>query len=306
MPRCVARVAAHRYNEAAMTTDFSLPTPISRGARAFLSHVVEERRRHAIPANANALADSVFMGALALLFPHFAPEGHDDADAVADEADRVATSLVDFLHAFGHDRTSSEALAEQFLERLTGVREALTADARATAEADPAARTVDEVILAYPGFHALASYRMAHVLSQLGVGLLPRLITEAAHRATGIDIHPGARIGRSLAIDHGTGIVIGETTVIGDRVRLYQGVTLGALSVRKELAQQKRHPTIEDDVVIYANATILGGDTVIGSGSVIGGNVWLTHSVAPGSVVTHGATIERPRVADEALLEYNI
>jgi serine O-acetyltransferase len=138
------------------------------------------------------------------------------------------------------------------------------------------------------------------------VTLLPRLVSEFAHRQTGIDIHPSAQIGESVAIDHGTGIVIGETTVIGSRVRLYQGVTLGALSVRKDLAQQKRHPTIEDDVVIYANATILGGDTVIGAGSVIGGNVWLTHSVPPGSVVTHGATIERPRVAEESLLEFNI
>src|SRR5512143_1325750 len=144
----------------------------------------------------------------------------------------------------------------------------------------------------------MACYRMAHELGRLSVDLLPRLVTEAAHHRTGIDIHPGARIGRAFAIDHGTGIVIGETTVIGDRVRMYQGVTLGALSVRKELARQKRHPTIEDDVVIYANATILGGDTVIGAGSVIGGNVWLTHSVPPGSVVTHGATIERPRESE--------
>ena len=190
--------------------------------------------------------------------------------------------------------------------RLPDLAEALQRDAEATCEADPAARSVDEVILAYPGFLALACHRIAHGLLGRGVTLLPRLIAEYAHRTTGIDIHPGAQIGASCAIDHGTGIVIGETTVIGDRVRLYQGVTLGALSVRKDLARQKRHPTIEDDVVIYANATILGGDTVIGAGSVIGGNVWLTHGVPPGSVVTHGATVERPRVAEEPLLEYNI
>jgi serine O-acetyltransferase len=192
------------------------------------------------------------------------------------------------------------------MDRLPALEEALALDARATCDADPAAKGLDEVFLAYPGFFALACYRIAHALAGLGVSLLPRLITEFAHRETGIDIHPGARIGRSLAIDHGTGIVIGETTAIGDRVRLYQGVTLGALSVRKDLAQQKRHPTIEDDVIIYANATILGGDTVVGAASVIGGNVWLTHSVPAGSIVTHGATVERPRAADEPLLDFNI
>jgi serine O-acetyltransferase len=165
---------------------------------------------------------------------------------------------------------------------------------------------VDEVLLAYPGFLAITYYRIAHRLHRLGVELLPRLITELAHRQTGIDIHPGATIGHSLAIDHGTGIVVGETSVIGDRVRLYQGVTIGALSVRKEFASQKRHPTIGDDVVVYANASLLGGDTVIGPGSVIGGNVWLTHAVPAGSVVTHGATVERQRLPEEPLLEYQI
>ena len=167
-------------------------------------------------------------------------------------------------------------------------------DAEATCDGDPAATSVDEVILAYPGFYALACYRLAHQPARAAAcPLVPRLITERAHRVTGIDIHPGATIGRAFAIDHGTGIVIGETSVIGDRVRLYQGVTLGALSVRKDLAQTRRHPTIEDDVVIYANATILGGDTVIGHGSVIGGNVWLTHSVPPHSIVTNVAVSER-------------
>src|SRR5690606_15379486 len=146
--------------------------------------------------------------------------------------------------------------------------------------------SVDEVILAYPGFLAIAIYRIAHVLYRAEVPLLPRLLTEYAHRETGIDIHAGARIGASFSIDHGTGVVIGETTVIGDRVRIFQGVTLGALSVNKELASTKRHPTIHDDVVIYANATILGGRTEVGARSIIGGNVWLTHSVPPESVVT--------------------
>ena len=184
--------------------------------------------------------------------------------------------------------------------------DALCADATALYQTDPAAHSVDEVILAYPGFFALACHRVAHALLTTGVELLPRLVSELAHRDTGIDIHPGARIGRSLSIDHGTGVVIGETTVIGDNVRLYQGVTLGALSVRKDLGQVKRHPTIEDDSVVYAGATILGGETVIGKGSIIGGNVWLTHSVPPGSVVTHGATVERARQSTEHILEFNI
>lgn len=289
-----------------MTADLTSPRPISRGARAFLSHVVEERRRHAIPANANASAERLLTGSLALLFPHFAPDGRNDADAVADEADRVAAVLVDFLHAFGRDRHGSEALAERLLEGLGGVREALLADARATAEADPAASTLDEVILAYPGFLALAAYRLGRLLLELDVPLLPRLLTETAHRSTGIDIHPGATLGRSIAIDHGTGIVIGETAEVGDRVRIYQGVTLGALSVRKETAGRKRHPTLESDVTVYANATILGGDTVVGRGSVIGGNVWLTHSVPAGSVVTCSEAIERQVPRDEPPLDYHI
>jgi serine O-acetyltransferase len=173
------------------------------------------------------------------------------------------------------------------------MHDSLLLDAKATCDADPAASSVDEVILAYPGFYALACHRFAHELWTHRIALLPRLISETAHRTTGIDIHPGAAIGQAIAIDHGTGIVIGETSVVGDRVRLYQGVTLGALSVRKTLAGTRRHPTLEDDVIVYANATILGGDTIVGHSSVIGGNVWLTHSVPPHSIVTNLAVSER-------------
>ena len=144
---------------------------------------------------------------------------------------------------------------------------------------------MDEVILAYPGFYAIACCRLAHRIRTMGIPLLPRLITEHAHTRTGIDIHPGATIGVPFAIDHGTGIVIGETASVGVRVRMYQGVTLGALSVEKGLASAKRHQTIGDDVVLYANATVLGGRTVVGNGSVVGGNVWLTRSVGPGAMV---------------------
>ena len=279
---------------------------MERSLEEFVRQVSASRAGYALPVQAQRLAEEFTHSALALLFPHFAASETAAPADVRAELERLRTELHGFLLAQGLDPETVARIGNAFLAELPDLREGLELDARATCEADPAAHSVDEVLLAYPGFFALACYRIASALSGLDVALLPRLITEFAHRTTGIDIHPASRIGRSLAIDHGTGIVIGETTIIGDRVRLYQGVTLGALSVRKELARHKRHPTIEDDVVIYANATILGGDTVIGAGSVIGGNVWLTHSIPPGSVVTHGATVERPRLAEEALLEYNI
>ncbi|HTS89701.1 MAG TPA: serine O-acetyltransferase [Gemmatimonadales bacterium] len=279
---------------------------MDRSVDQFVLETAEGRRRYALPAGAMRIAEELTAAALALLFPHFATADRRSAADVEDELYAMRRTVEGFLLAERHDPAWVHEVGSAFGSALPPLREALALDARAICEADPAARDLDEVILGYPGFFAIACYRIAHALRGLGAGLLPRLITEFAHRETGIDIHPGAVIGGSLAIDHGTGIVIGETTVIGQRVRLYQGVTLGALSVRKELARHKRHPTIEDDVVIYANATILGGDTVIGAGSIIGGNVWLTHSIPAGSVVTHGATVERPREADEALMEYNI
>jgi serine O-acetyltransferase len=168
-----------------------------------------------------------------------------------------------------------------FFDRLPMVREMLASDVHAAYEGDPAAQTPDETILSYPGLHAIMVQRLAHELFKLDVPLLPRIMTEHAHSATGIDIHPGAQLGRSFFIDHGTGVVIGETTVIGNNVKVYQGVTLGALAPAygQALRGHKRHPTIEDDVVIYAGATILGGETIIGRGSVIGGNVFITSSV---------------------------
>ena len=165
-------------------------------------------------------------------------------------------------------------------------------DAEAILKGDPAAESVDEVVSAYPGFAAIAIYRIAHEFYELSVPIFPRILSEVAHQRTGIDIHPGATIGQSFFIDHGTGIVVGETTVIGEHVKLYQGVTLGALSVDKSLSSSKRHPTIEDNVVIYSNATILGGGTIIGHDSVIGGNVWLTQSVPPFSVVFNKSEVK--------------
>jgi serine O-acetyltransferase len=179
--------------------------------------------------------------------------------------------------------------ALEFLEAVPRLQEMLAKDVQAAFEGDPAARHFDEIIFSYPGLYAIAVFRVAHQLHEQGVPLIPRIMTECAHSRTGIDIHPGVRIGESFFIDHGTGVVVGETTTIGNRVRLYQGVTLGALSLSKEecesLRTKKRHPTIEDDVIIYANATILGGDTVIGARSVIGGNVWLTASVPVDTIV---------------------
>ncbi len=173
--------------------------------------------------------------------------------------------------------------AINFLEEMPGLRKALAKDVIAAREGDPAAQSYDEIIFSYPGLLAVTVYRMAHQLYEQGVPLIPRIMTEYAHSETGIDIHPGAHIGESFFIDHGTGVVIGQTTEIGDRVRIYQGVTLGSISLPKgalqSLRKKKRHPTIEDDVVIYAGASILGGETVIGARSVIGGSVWITESV---------------------------
>jgi serine O-acetyltransferase len=189
-----------------------------------------------------------------------------------------------------HCRVAADGITSRFLGALPELRTALATDVEAAYEGDPAATGTDEVIFCYPGLYAITCYRMANRLLREGAGIIPRMITEHAHEKTGIDIHPGATIGGSLFIDHGTGIVVGETTVIGDRVRIYQGVTLGALSLPKGKTHtpepKKRHPTIESEVIIYANATILGGDTVIGRGAVIGGNCWVTRSVPAGARIT--------------------
>ena len=181
----------------------------------------------------------------------------------------------------------ADTVTDGFVARLPVLRAEVRADLRAAYEGDPAASGIDEILLSYPGSYAITVYRLAHALRGQGAPVVPRMMTELAHRKTGIDIHPGAEIGAAFFIDHGTGVVIGETTRIGDRVRIYQGVTLGALTVPHGEARpepgKRRHPTLEDDVVIYANATILGGDTVIGKGAVIGGNAVITASVPAGS-----------------------
>lgn len=180
---------------------------------------------------------------------------------------------------------NADFIVESFFSQLDEVYDKLLEDAELFVQADPAAECIEEVIAAYPGFYAISIYRIAHILYELKVPVLPRIISEYAHTKTGIDIHPGAAISTPFFIDHGTGVVIGQTTVIGKNVKIYQGVTLGALAVRKEESKTKRHPTIEDDVIIYAGSCILGGNTTIGRNSVIGGNVWLTESILPYSIV---------------------
>ncbi|QEG38540.1 serine O-acetyltransferase EpsC [Roseimaritima ulvae] len=190
-----------------------------------------------------------------------------------------------------------QAMAIETLQRIPQLREVLSTDVQAAFDGDPACQTTDEIVFCYPGFEAITVYRIAHVLLQLGVPFIPRMMTEWAHQTTGIDIHPGATVGHHFFIDHGTGVVIGETCEIGNRVKLYQGVTLGALSFPTDADGQlirgtKRHPTIEDGVVVYANATILGGRTTIGHDSVIGSSVWITRSVSPFTTVT----LEKPQL----------
>ncbi len=181
---------------------------------------------------------------------------------------------------------------QNYVAKLPKILELLNLDAEATVNCDPASLSIEEVYMAYPGFYAIAIYRLAHELYEVGFPLVPRLMTEYAHRQTGVDINPGAVIGTSFHIDHGTGVVIGETAVIKDDVKIYQGVTLGGLFVSKNLQKTKRHPTIEDNVTIYANATILGGETIIGENSIIGGNAWLTESVPANSTVFHTPEIK--------------
>ena len=264
---------------------------------SFAETLVSSRRSlaEALPSkhDVEGLVDEI----LALFFPQSPIDVEATEAEVRARLTLLRADLVRVLCTVVPRQLSGE-LAGRFFERLPGIYQLLRADADAIVAGDPAAESLEEVITAYPGFVATAVHRLAHGLHSLAVPLLPRLLAEVAHARTGVDIHPGARIGRSFCIDHGTGIVVGETAVIGDEVKLYQGVTLGALSVAKSAAGSKRHPTIEDRVVIYANATVLGGDTVVGHDSVIGGNVWLTTSVPPLSFVYHTSQIRVRSVAD--------
>jgi len=268
----------------------------------FVQALATERAQMGPPRPLRTMAEDFARSTLVLLFPEFARGDGSASSSVQLDALKLERLLQDVTTALVDDPAS---VTTRFLNTLPVVRAALIDDAEAILTGDPAAKSHEEVVLAYPGFLATAVHRFSHELYQLGVPLFPRLLSEWSHRETGIDIHPGAKIGASFAIDHGSGVVIGETSIIGDRVRIYQGVTLGALAVSKRMANRKRHPTIGNDVIIYANATILGGNTLIGDGSLIGGNVWLTSSVPPRSVVQFSSTVER-RPTEEDGLEFHI
>lgn len=234
-----------------------------------------------------AKVKQLFKNVLSILYPELSSiEFNTFADFEAHVA-MCKEQLKMLLQKDSCEKMNSEEITESFFNQLSSIRELLGFDVEAIYQGDPAAKSDTEIIRTYPGFMAIAAHRVAHLFHQLGLKLIPRIISEYAHSKTGIDIHPAAQIASHFCIDHGTGVVIGETTIIGKNVKIYQGVTLGALSVRKEDAKVKRHPTIEDNVVIYSGATILGGKTIIGHDSIIGGNVWLTESIVPKSRLTY-------------------
>lgn len=222
----------------------------------------------------------------------FLPQNDNTEDQLKRNFEALQETLSDQINTVTGDQILAQQQAGNFFEALPELYSLLVLDATSIVEFDPAADSLEEVYLAYPGFFATYVYRISHQLWNQEVKILPRVISEYAHSKTGIDIHPGATIGKSFFIDHGTGIVIGETTIIGNNVKIYQGVTLGALNVSKEKAHQKRHPNIEDDVIIYSGATILGGQTTIGRESIIGGNVWVTQDVPANSLVYHKSEIK--------------
>jgi serine O-acetyltransferase len=252
-----------------------------------LRQIHEEYRLNARPLPNRQKAQQWLDGLMELLFPS---TYHEIFSGL--EIKRLELLLWELLDPIKNEIDSVEDTASSFFKQIPTVFKILQKDALAILSFDPAAGSVEEVVASYPGFYAISAYRLSHVLYRLQVPILPRILSEYAHSKTGIDINPGAVIGSSFFIDHGTGVVIGETCVLGQNVKIYQGVTLGALNVSKSDADVKRHPTIEDNVVIYAGTTILGGKTVIGHDSVIGGNVWLTNSVPPYSLVYHKSEIK--------------
>ena len=233
-----------------------------------------------------------FREVLGLLYLDFAKVPLTTSDAIVSERNRLQKAFKDLLSRNPMNAILGvESISQSFFDHLPELYDKLNKDIMAIYEGDPACTSRREVIRSYPGFYAIAAYRIAHVMHDQKIEDLPRIITEHAHSFTGIDIHPGAKIGASFCIDHGTGVVIGETCEIHDHVKIYQGVTLGALSVDKSHADVKRHPTIEHHCVLYAGATILGGETTIGAHSVIGGNTWITRSVPPNSKIYYQATM---------------
>lgn len=258
----------------------------------FYLHIFKKQKLHET-VSSNEVIEKWINDLLNFAFPERSEGAFSSLEEVEGYFARLEKELLRILNVTkACDDCNNEEIVRSFFRDFPEIYRRMNTDILAIQQGDPAATNTFEIIRAYPGFIAIAFYRIANGLFQLDVPLIPRLLTELAHSKTGIDIHPGATIGDYLCIDHGTGIVIGETTIIGNHVKIYQGVTLGALSVDKAMVDVKRHPTIGDHVVLYAGATILGGDTVIGSHCTIGGNVWLTRSVPPFATVYHQPTIK--------------
>ena len=275
-----------------------MPTPGHRDSEhAFAESLSPNRSEHGRTFPRKREVATYVDGLLGVLFAQLSDDASAGADELAARLKRLRRDLFNLVSPLIGE-SDGERVVAAFSRTLPEVHARLLADAEAIRAGDPAAESIDEVIAAYPGFLAIATHRLAHELCGLGVPIVPRLMAEVAHTRTGIDIHPGATIGRAFCIDHGTGVVIGETAEIGDDVKLYQGVTLGAMSVSKDAAGTKRHPTIRDRVVIYAGATVLGGETTVGEDSVVGGNVFLTSSVPPRSIVYQTSQFRIRRVED--------
>ncbi|MBN8546458.1 MAG: serine acetyltransferase [Ignavibacteria bacterium] len=264
---------------------------MNKAIREFASQVIKKYEDHQCMLPLKDESRKFIDKFLKLAFPQYSEKSFEKIEEIESAAILLMYDLKKLVGSVIEDKREVDQTVDQFASALPEIIRKLDKDAEAIFNGDPAAKNQDEVILAYPGFFAITIYRLSHELYLLGVPVIPRILSEYAHERSGIDIHPGAEIGESFCIDHGTGIVIGETTIIGSRVKIYQGVTLGAVSVDKSLASQKRHPTIEDDVIIYAQAVILGGETVIGRNSVVGGNAWVTESVPPDSVVLHKSEV---------------
>jgi serine O-acetyltransferase len=257
----------------------------------FFRHIFKKQQdADAVPSNKEISRWALEL--IRLLFPEQSKRSISSIDELKKEFNKLEAELCSMMEATkACVNCDNSKLAKEFFRQLPELYRLLNTDIKAIFEGDPAAKSEFEVIRTYPGFYAITFYRLAHALYKLEIPLLPRIFTEYAHSKTGIDIHPAAEIDEYFHIDHGTGIVIGETCKIGKHVKMYQGVTLGALSVHKSMANTKRHPTIEDHVVVYSGATILGGETVIGHDSIIGGNVWITKSIPPGSSVYNTAEV---------------
>ena len=260
--------------------------------KKFLEHIfLKHQNTEAVP-QTKEIADWAIK-LIRLLFPEQAKDFFRSVDEIEGEFWNLGNELKFILNATDRCKDCDlDQKTKSFTAAIPELFRILNTDVEAIMKGDPAAKSEFEIIRAYPGFYAISFYRVAHMLHQLEINLIPRILTEFAHSRTGIDIHPGAKIDEYFFIDHGTGVVIGETCHIGKNVKIYQGVTLGALSVDKDLANTKRHPTVEDNVVIYSGATILGGETTIGTNSIIGGNVWLTKSVPANSTVYHRPEIK--------------